>query len=192
MEQNQYPSGFVDPIIYRTIEKIITTKNKGSVRFEDIIDGKKLFIIQYRGHETDKFISKLIKMEAPIFPVFTMKKLKTVLPSLKEPTPKMLLSNIVYKMNCSRCESCYVGYTTRHTITRCSEHRRGVNANEAMKEHKKRCNTDLWEGTSVQVLDRTNRGLIFLSILEALHIRDHKPDLNVRDEFRGRTLRIKI
>ena len=125
LEQNQYPSGFVDDIIHKTIEKIFTSKNAtasgklGTTRdFADRIKGKKLFIIQYRGHATQDFITTLTKLEAPIFPVFTMRKLKTALPSLKEPTPKMLLINVVYKRRCPRCESCYVGFTTRHTITR--------------------------------------------------------------------------
>ena len=42
--------------------------------------------------------------------------------SYKDPLPFHLQSFIVYKFVCANCKVCYVGETTRHFITRISEH----------------------------------------------------------------------
>ena len=62
------------------------------------------------------------------------------LPSLKEPLPKVLSSDIIYEISCSRCEFCYVGITPRHLITRCFEHRSKI---ESIKSHLTNCNKEL-------------------------------------------------
>ena len=36
--------------------------------------------------------------------------------------PENLKSNVVYKFNCARCNSCYIGETTTHISTRINEH----------------------------------------------------------------------
>ena len=64
------------------------------------------------------FESSLKKMKVPCKIIFTSKKLKMDLPSLKPPVEKYLKSRVVYKICCSRCQSCYVGQTIRHLITR--------------------------------------------------------------------------
>ena len=45
---------------------------------------------------------------------------------------------------------------------------------------------------NVEILDKTNRNIVFLSILEAIHIREQKPSMNAKDEYVGRTLRIRF
>ena len=42
------------------------------------------------------------------------------------------------------------------------------------------------------ILKTVQGDILYLSVMEALFIREHKPELNTRDEFRGRGLRIKI
>ena len=116
-------------------------------------------------------------------------KLKTVLPSLKPKVEMNLNSNVVYKMKCSGCSSSYVGMTSRHLITRLKEHflPEGV-----MTKHARSSGTSLDPFSCGQILGKTNQNLLYLSILEALHIRENKPNLNVKDEFKGRWLRIRI
>ena len=41
----------------------------------------------------------------------------------KDNIPTPLMSSLVYQYNCNRCNSIYVGKTTRHLATRISEHR---------------------------------------------------------------------
>ena len=122
-------------------------------------------------------------------PIFTTRKLKTALPSLKEPIPKDLTSNVIYKLCCTGCDACYVGMTTRHLITRIKEHLTG---NSNFKIHKAICDGQGEIGHSYEILDKTNRGWVVLQVLEALHQRDIRPELNTKDEYRGRTLRIRL
>ena len=42
------------------------------------------------------------------------------------------------------------------------------------------------------ILKTLERDIMYLSVMEALFIREIRPELNTRDEFRGRELRIKI
>ena len=79
--------------------------------------------------------------------------------------------------------------TTRHLITRIKEH---FLPDGVMTKHKRICGATLDPFTCGEILGKTNRNVVYLSILEALHIRESKPTLNVKDEFRGRLLRIRI
>ena len=42
--------------------------------------------------------------------------------SVKDPVPVELRSNVVYKLTCASCISCYVGKTSRHLSTRIRKH----------------------------------------------------------------------
>ena len=159
------------------------------VPLKDRLQENKLFFIQYRGSNTDWMLQKLKKIIAPIIPILTMRKLKTVLSPLKATISKSLSSNIINKTKYSGCEACYVGYTTRHLKTRLSEHR---SSKSTVKEHTKSCKNELGTIETTEILHKSHKGQIFLSILEALYIRDINPSLNTRDEFRGRSLRIRI
>ena len=121
--------------------------------------------------------------------VLTMRKMKTVISPLKLKIPKELSSNVIYKTKCSGCEACYVGYTARLLKTRCSEHRSSTGT---IRDHVKYCKNALATMETTEILHRTNRGPLYLSILEALYIREINPTLNTRDEFRGRSLRIRF
>ena len=79
--------------------------------------------------------------------------------------------------------------TTRHVITRVKEH---FEKNGVMRKHMEACGVILDPYQSFEVLDHTNRGVVHLGILEALHIREVKPTINTKDEYVGRTLRIRI
>ena len=123
LEDNQYPTEFYSPIIYNTLEKLVVkiTPEEKPV-FDEEVTGKRLFFVQYRGFETVQYINRLRDSGAPIQPILTTRKLRTALPTLKEPIPKNLSSNVIYRIKCTRCDSCYVGMTTRHLITRTKEH----------------------------------------------------------------------
>ena len=83
---------------------------------------KQLLFVQYRGKASEDFARALHKAEAPCTVVFTLRKLRSVLPSLKPSVPKNLRGSVVYKLKCPRCAACYVGQTDRHFCTRLTEH----------------------------------------------------------------------
>ena len=189
LEKNQYPPDFYEPIIYSTLEKIVTNYEHtvSEEKPEDDKNEEKLVFVQYRGKVTEKFEHSLRKIKAPCKMIKTIKKLKTVLPSLKTPIEKALKSKVVYQINCSRCEACYVGQTSRHLATRIKEHQKSG----PVGSHMKSCNTSLtMDNVSIKTV--STRSIAHLMTLEALIIKSVKPDLNTKDEYRSRTLTIKL
>ena len=72
---------------------------------------------------TQNFASRL-KKSCEIQIIFTTRKLRTCLPTLKSPFDKNLKSHVVHKVTCNGCSSIYVGSTSRHVITRNLEHQK--------------------------------------------------------------------
>ena len=152
---------------------------------KNVKDERPLFITQYRGKISDELSRRLRKI-IPLSVVFTTRKLKTCLPSLKAPISKDLRSRVVYQIDCTGCGSCYVGQTIRHLRTRLTEHLRET---APVGSHLKQCaGTDNWK---YKVLDGS-RSLTKLLTLEALYIEREKPGLNTRDEYRSRPLTIRL
>ena len=86
--------------------------------------------------------------------------------------------------------------TTRHLITRVKEH---FSPNGVITKHLKVCDGmftpnggNLDPYTCSEILATTSRNIVFLGILEALYIRDIKPNLNNTDKYKDRLLRIRI
>ena len=144
--------------------------------------------IQYRGKCTEDFARALHKINAPCMIVMTLRKLKTVLPSLKPPVEMMMKSGIVYYLTCPRCSACYVGETLRHLQTRLKEHHQRPGP---IKTHLAQCAATIPE-EQVKILHSTTRGEEYLRTLEALHIREQKSSLNTKDEYKRQELTIKL
>ena len=100
--------------------------------------------------------------------MMTLRKLKTVMPSIKPPVEKALQSGVVYKLLCPGCQACYVGQTIRHLQSRFREHQR---PSAAMTQHLVKCESEL--------------------TLEAIWIRELAPSINTKDEFRLRELTVR-
>ena len=203
--KNQYPPSFFEPIIHQTLTKIIQpnpeTDNEeddddSSKTVENDTDNEKTerdkdafkLFVQYRGKSTEHFARALHHCQAPCTVIMTLRKLKTVMPSLKPPVEKDLRSGVVYQITCPRCQACYVGQTGRHLITRFGEHK---NRKGPVKTHFAQCQVTV-DMNNVEILASTQKGERYLLTLEALFIRDIKPVLNTKDEYRSRTLRIKL
>ena len=197
LKNNQYPLGFIEEILSKTLEKIIlkNTNEKSKTEEEREKEESIMFFVQYRGKITDEFSNELKKIcdskESPAFAVplkiiKTMRKMKTVLPSLKPKINKMVRSDVVYKITCNVCESTYVGQTVRHLTARFREHR----TNEGpVKAHMVGCGTELRDD-DIQILKEVVDSAKLLTE-EALHIKEIKPEINKKEEFRSRKLNIK-
>ena len=190
LEQNQYPPAFYDPLIRQTLHDILGEKEQPQEKqTPDTTNTTKKFIkVQYRGKSTEDYARALHKINAPCTIVMTLRKLKTTLPSLKPPIEKGLKSGIVYELQCPRCSASYVGQTGRHLQTRLKEH---IQRPGPMKTHLNQCSTSITE-EHVRILHTTTRGENHLLTLEALHIREKKPTINTKDEYRSRELTIKL
>ena len=122
LQNNQYPQRFYEPIISRTLSKIIQNdeNREDDTEKEEEVEEKMVFV-QYRGRVSEKFEDSLKKLKVPWNFRFQF---KMDLPSLKPPIEKCCKSRVVYKICCLRCSSRYVGQTSRHVITRIKEHKR--------------------------------------------------------------------
>ena len=104
----------------------------------------------------------------------------------KEPLPFTLISNIVYQYNCSRCNSRYIGKTTRNLTLRFAEHA-GISArsgsllssppNSAIRDHTQKMEHPLLL-SDFKILHSARNGMD-LPLLESLYIHHLKPDLNI-------------
>lgn len=84
---------------------------------------------------------------------------------------------------------CYVGQTSRHLQTRFKEH---VQPGEPVGKHIRMCEVDLDFSKDVNILSTGTRSYVHLLTMEALYIDEIKPSINTKDEYRSRTLSIKI
>ena len=95
----------------------------------------------------------------------------------------MLKSNVVYQIKYPRCNACYVGKTSRHLTDRIREHKSKSNGH--VRKHLMKCGVDKDEVDENTIILATALENAFqLSILEALFIRELKPSMNTKDEFR--------
>ena len=191
LERNQYPPAFYEPIIKQALEAIIGAPPSLTPDSQPPTNPKSERIpimVQYRGKCTESFARALHKVNAPCVVVMTLRKLKTVLPSLKPAVEKMIRSGVVYELCCSRCTACYVGQTCRHMQSRFKEH---LSRAGPVRSHLAQCNTTITD-KDVDILQQTSRGESFLLTLEALYIRERRPSINTKDEYRSRELTIKL
>ena len=216
LNNNQYPSAFYEPIIHETLTKIVqkdvvtdevdqsvtslssddgdqsvislcSDEMGNNVAQHNIADRDKFrFFVQYRGKATDELAQKLHQINAPCRIVMTLRKLKTMLPSLKPAVARMMRSNVVYKITCPRCNACYVGATTRHLRSRFSEHQ--SRAGCSVRRHIESCNVKLCDD-DVMILGSNNREDPLFT-LEAILQHEIQPTINGKEEFRTKTLSI--
>ena len=207
LENNQYPPDFYNPIINSTITKIVNSElcepdeelndSQSSICEEepnhdpmcDMDEKEKfMFFVQYRGKCTEHFAYDMHQIHAPCRMIMTLRKVKTVLPSLKPPVPKMYKSHVVYQIKCPRCESRYVGQTSRQMQRRFTEH---LQKKGPIKGHMGVCGVKFTQ-EDITLLGSTCRGEKYLLTLEALFQYELNPSLNTKEEYKSRTLTIKF
>ena len=116
--------------------------------------------------------------------------MRTCLPSPKSKIEKNLKSRVVYKVVCPGCNACYVGQTSQHLITRFKEYR--YKRNQPVHAHFDKSTHCTPTVNDIKVLASTSRRLNFLLTLEALYIREIKPELNTKDDYHSPELTIKF
>ena len=144
------PEEWSSKIVNQTLERIIsggkdqlrTTSKEHQKNKTKSIDKRTIFL-QYIGNFTQNFASKLKKL-CEMQVVFTTRKLRSCLPTLKSSFFRDLKSHVVYEIKCNWCGSIYACRTVEK-----------------------------------------------LMIIEAIYISKLKPELNTRDEYRGRELTLK-
>ena len=166
-----------------------------SIKFEDdsktVInptENKVLYLVlPYVDDRVEDFKQRLVKLVKGFYPNVTLKvmfKCATTtanLFSFKDRTPKLLNSNIVYRINCKDCQSFYIGKTTRCFIRRLREHEKGKSAEKnisALFKHARSTRHSI-DYENATIIDRANNDKKLL-LKEMLHINKLRPDLNVQ------------
>ena len=195
LEKNQYPPQFYEAIIEQTLEKIVNSGEEKGTTVEGSGDSdkeiaKKMIFLQYRGKVTENFCRELRKCNAPVMPVLTLRKLKTVLPSLKSCIDHKVRSHVVYKITCPRCASRYVGWTSQHIISRFQQH---MKPSQPVGKHVRQCEVlDQMTVDNMEILESCTRSIAFLQTLEAIHQELMRPEINKKEEWHSRELTIKL
>ena len=198
LERNQYPPQFYDPIISQTLEKIVAKEKDNheaaSTREEDAGEEKevrkRMIFLQYRGNLTEDFCRALKRCGAPVNPVLTLRKLKTVMPTLKPTVEKKIRSDVVYKINCPRCQAFYIGFTNQYLTSRFSSHRK---PSQAVGKHLRNCGAlNEVSVEDIEILSQSHRGTEYLMTLEALWQDELRPTINTKEEWKSRELTIKL
>ena len=127
------------------------------------------FVLQYRGIIFKEFVKKLNKIH-PGQTIFTTRKLKSSLPSLKSSFDKEIKPHVIYELTCNECKSIYVGQTCQHITTWAAEH---AKTDSPMGRQSIECNGDK---NSFPVENIRPVRQPKLMTLEALYKRTLKPD----------------
>ena len=195
LKNNQYPEEYMEEIISKTITKIISKQGKKDEDTENEKEKPVIFSTNYRGKSTEDYVKQLNQLcgskdspayKIPIKVVYTTRKLKSILPSLKPSVVKALKSDVVYKIDCRVCKDSYVGQTERHMTTRLGEH---INNRGPVKAHITNCSTTLSEDDVTIIMECQSS--LNLMTYEALYIKQMKPQINTREEYRSKKLNIK-
>ena len=190
---NGFPAQLLDRTTERFLNSVHNRPNKQTDQQRK--DEKALTVfLPYLGMYTnrlEKKIKQTLKQHLPSIRVtFTFRastRLQTMF-SFKDKIPNYLHANIVYKYTCGRCNSTYIGETTRHAKTRFCEHM-GKSAltgkpmlrvvPSAINEHNQTCNSVI-KLTDFTVLCKDASSEHALQIKETLLIHRDKPSLNDR------------
>ena len=122
-------NGFKVNIIDKCIKSLLDKIHSPPVPPINKVNKQVIFIkLPFHGQESFKIRKNLNQLFSNFYPQI---KLNTVFQSgyriknmfkFKDTVPVPLMSSLIYKYNCSRCNSVYVGKTSRHLSTRVSEH----------------------------------------------------------------------
>ena len=144
-ERNPYPRHWVGNIVKGTINQLRMKEQRKGHRYNAGVTvkqrentEKQQFVLQYRGNISNEFVKKLNKNH-PVQTIFTTRKLKSCLPSLKSSFDMDLKSHVFYEFTCNGCKSIYVGQKCRFITTRVAEH---AKADSPMGVHAIECNGD--------------------------------------------------
>ena len=164
---NQYPESWSSRVASHALEKNISEgKNKKNMAEKKkpcdySSDSPPILMVQYRGNHSQTLA---------ILIIFTTRKLKTCMPSLKSSFSSELKSKVVYRLECCGCKYIYVGQTVRHLTTRIEEHRK---EDTPVGQHIRQCERGKSE-FNWKIINQASSSIKLL-ILEALHNRKERP-----------------
>ena len=124
-----FSNGFKTTIIDKCIKSFLSAAHNSPNLPINTASKQKMFIkLPFHGEESFRIRRQLNQLVSKFYPQI---KLNVVFQSgfriknmfkFKDTVPLPLMSSLVYKYICNRCQSVYIGKTSRHLSTRISEH----------------------------------------------------------------------
>ena len=151
-------------------------------------DSPPILMVQYRWNHIQT-IAKKVRDITNAQIIFTTRKMKTCMPSLKSSFSSELKSKVVYRLKCCGCKSIYVGPTVQHLTTRVEEHRK---EDTPVGQPIRQCGSENGKSEFNWKIINQASGIIKLLTLEALQNRNERPGINTRDGFRSRELTLGL
>ena len=169
IRNNKHPTSICEPLIHSTIEKLHVPHRSSEA--EEV--PKNLLSLQYRVRVTMDYVRALDKLQ-----------------SLKVPVDKSFKSRVLCKLLCPRCQACYVGRTVQHLLKRFKQH---CQLSQTFGKHIRLGGTSpvFGDKKDVSILYIT-RSIPCLEALEAFWIREIRPVIDLKDEYRRKELNIKF
>ena len=177
LAKNGYPFSFLHNVLFKFLNK----KMSHTVNTVSKFDFSNVVFVPYFGKVSETFkhsIRKFCRVKnIPVNVIFKSIKLGSCF-SLKDKTPVLIRSGIVYEFKCPVDQDItYIGKTTRHLITRVKEHRK---INSPLCEHFLSCsciNNNV--NNHFKVLS-AGCGNLDVKIRESLLILTRRPTLNIQ------------
>lgn len=125
--QNNYPKNLVHKCINKYYNKYMNNHNNSYNNTSRCESEENLYVsfpfLPGLSHNVNNILKKF-NIKPAFYPV---KKLNCIFTRLKDKVQKDKVSNIVYKINCSNCEKCYIGQTKQYVSTRLYQHKNECN-----------------------------------------------------------------
>ena len=185
-KNNGYPQSLVEKCIRLFFDKLFSVReNIITVRKKDLI-----VVIPYLGKlslQTRSRLSKICRDSLPCCKLQVIFKSSCRLSNFfkfKDRVPHELLSGVVYKFMCGRCNATYIGKTKRHLRVRASEHlgrsaltgKNAVSSRTAVKDHLFTCDySPCFDDFNVLASSNKN---FRLKLMESIYISRDNPILN--------------
>ena len=185
---NGFPSNLIDMCINKFLNKVFIKKPEVST-----VPKKEYFIVlPYLGQLsgiTHKRINNVFRKALPWGKINIIFKTHTRISHLfrfKDPTPKDLVSNVIYSYTCPSCNASYIGETERHSKIRWGEHlgvscftnKPVIGTDTAVKEHISQCKCNSNFSNFRIIGSENNKSL--RKIKESIFIKQLKPNLNTQ------------
>lgn len=199
LKTNNYPIALVNRILNGYNKQL-----QRSINVRGVSEPTRYFKFPYiegLSEEIQKHISK--KDPTVKLAFYNTKVVNSIFTRLKHPTPKLMLSNLIYRVPCAGCSKCYVGQTRQYLKKRLYQHEydcRLINYNKeektALASHHFATSHN-FDFSEVQILDREGQyfkrnvsEMIYITLNDTVNCRADTMGLSVQynrviDLFKG-------
>ena len=190
---NQYPESWSLRVASHALEKIIRDCKKKNLAEKKkpcdySSDSPPILMVQYRGNHSQTSAKKVRYITNALI-IFTTRKMKTCMPSIKSSFSRELKSKVMYRLECCGCKSIYVGQTLKRLTARIEYYPK---KDTPGGQHTRQCGSESGKSElKWKIIDQASSSIKLLT-LEALHNRKETRAINTRDKFGSRELTLRL